>query len=494
MTDHLVQPQTALETHVARPVCGGCAHLDRRGFLNTASVLSLGALMAACGDGVLSGPEAFLDIVLDPIRIDPRLYPALQTVGGRVTITPAGRAPMVVENAGAQRFRAFSLICPHKGTVVDVAADGFVCPNHGARFARDGVWTGGQSTVGLSPIAVSVEADGALLVGGIVLPPSPPVLALSTNSASFAFSIGGAAVAPQTVTITNAGGGTLNGLSLALTYAANQPTGWLAASLSSLAAPASLALSVIRGSLPAGTYSAIIAVSGTGAANQAQSIAVTFVVLDPTAPPAIQLSSTTMSFTSTVGASAAAKTVQVINSGSGTIGALSIAIAYGVGATGWLSTSSIGTSSTPSILTVRPLTGALAAGVYTATVTVSGAGVASRTLAVTLTVAVDGLAVTIADWPALANVGGVAGSVGSLNFNPVAVVRTGASTFAAFSLICPHNQFYVQVINGQSFRCPNHGALFNANGGLAANSPIQTSSLSPMRVSYTPGSPVLYVS
>ena len=401
---------------------------------------------------------------------------------------------MVVENAGAQRFRAFSLICPHKGTVVDVAADGFVCPNHGARFARDGVWTGGQSTVGLSPIAVSVEADGALLVGGIVLPPSPPVLALSTNSASFAFSIGGAAVAPQTVTIANAGGGTLNGLSLALTYAANQPTGWLAASLSSLAAPASLALSVNRGSLPAGTYSAIIAVSGTGAANQAQSIAVTFVVLDPTAPPAIQLSSTTMSFTSTVGASAAAKTVQVINSGSGTIGALSIAIAYGAGATGWLSTSSIGTSSTPSILTVRPLTGALAAGVYTATVTVSGAGVASRTLAVTLTVAVDGLAVTIGDWPALANVGGVAGSVGSLNFNPVAVVRTGASTFAAFSLICPHNQFYVQVINGQSFRCPNHGALFNANGGLAANSPIQTSSLSPMRVSYTSGSPVLYVS
>ena len=182
MTDRPAQSPTDPAAHSPAPhACGDCAHVDRRGFLSAASVLSLGALMAACGDGVLSGPEAFLDIVRDPIRIDPRLYPALQTVGGRVTITPAGRAPMVIENAGAQRYRAFSLICPHKGTVVDVADDGFVCPNHGARFARDGVWTGGQNTVNLSPIAVSVEADGALLVGGIVLPPSPPVLAGATT-------------------------------------------------------------------------------------------------------------------------------------------------------------------------------------------------------------------------------------------------------------------------------------------------------------------------
>lgn len=79
--------------------CAGCASLDRRGFLNTASVLSLGALLAACGDGVISGPEAFLDILREPLRVDPRLYPELQQVGGRVVITPAGLAPMVVENA-----------------------------------------------------------------------------------------------------------------------------------------------------------------------------------------------------------------------------------------------------------------------------------------------------------------------------------------------------------------------------------------------------------
>jgi hypothetical protein len=58
---------------VAGGACSGCAKLDRRGFLNTASVLSLGALLAACGDGVISGPETLLGVLRDPIRIDPRL-------------------------------------------------------------------------------------------------------------------------------------------------------------------------------------------------------------------------------------------------------------------------------------------------------------------------------------------------------------------------------------------------------------------------------------
>ncbi len=478
----------------APDACAGCARLDRRGFLNTASVLSLGALLAACGDGVISGPETFLDIVRDPVRVDPRLYPELQQVGGRVVITPAGRAPMVVENAGAGRFRAFSMVCPHKGTVVQVSSDGFTCPNHGAQFGRDGVWRGGQATVDLSPIAVSIEPDGALLVGGIVLPPSPPLLTLSQSTISFASTVGGATPPSQTIAITNAGGGTLTGMTFTLAYADNQPTGWLAATLSSLAAPATLTLSVARGSLGAGSYSATIRVSAPGTGNAAQTIAVTLVVIDGSTPPAIQLSSSTMTFATVQGTSPAAQTVQVINSGSGTIGALAVSIAYGAGGSGWLSTSVLSSPATPSTLTVRPLSTGLSAGTYTATLTVTGAGVTARTLSVTLTVAIDGLAVTIADWPALANVGGVAGSVGSLNFNPIAVVRTGANSFAAFSLICPHAGFYVQVINGQSFRCPNHGSTFNANGTLAANSPIQTGSLQSMRVTYTPGDPVLYVS
>ncbi len=474
--------------------CHRCATVDRRGFLSAASMISIGALLAACGDGVFDGPESWLDVLRDPIRIDPRLYPELQQVGGRVIITPPDRAPMLVETTGVREYRAFSLVCPHNGTIVNVATNGYTCPNHGARFSRDGTWIGGQSTVDLTPIAVTVESDGTLNVGGLVAPPGPPALAVSQNAIAFAATVGGAIPATQTVSVANSGGGTLGGIAIALTYGGNQSSGWLAASLSTLGTPSTLTLTVARGTLGAGTYEATVRLSALGASNQSQTIAVTLVVIDTASPSAVQLTSATMAFTSDVGSSPAANTVQVLNSGSGTVGGLAIAITYGTGASGWLVTSSLSGSSTPSTLTVRPVTAALAAGTYTASITVSGAGVAARTLAVTLTVTISGLAVTIAAWPALANVGGVAGSVGTLNFSSVAVVRTGANSFAAFSLICPHAGASVQVLNGQSFRCPNHGALWNANGVLLPNSPQRTGGLSPLHVTYVPGDTVLYVS
>jgi Rieske Fe-S protein len=204
-----------------------------------------------------------------------------------------------------------------------------------------------------------------------------------------------------------------------------------------------------------------------------------------------------VSFNTTAGSSPSTQTVQVINSGAGSIGGLAFAVTYGAGATGWLSTSSLSGTTTPSTLTVRPLTTGLAAGTYTANIAVSGTGVASRTLTVTLVVAINGLAVTIAAWPALASVGGIAGSVGTLNFSAVAVVRTGQNSFIAFSLLCPHAGSTVQVqsgAGGQAFRCPNHGATWNASGVLLPSSPQATSRLSPLTVTYSPGDSVLYVS
>jgi nitrite reductase/ring-hydroxylating ferredoxin subunit len=173
---------------------------------------------------------------------------------------------------------------------------------------------------------------------------------------------------------------------------------------------------------------------------------------------------------------------------------LSLSIAYGAGATGWLSTSALSGGTVPATLTIRPVTTGLAAGSYSATVTVSGTNVASKTLTVALTVTAAGLAVTLAQWPALGTVGGVAGSVGTLNFAAVAIVRTGTNSYAAFSLRCPHEGIQVQVVNGQSFRCPGHGATFNADGSLMANSPLRTGPLSALKVTYNPGDAVLYVS
>jgi Rieske Fe-S protein len=72
--------------------------------------------------------------------------------------------------------------------------------------------------------------------------------------------------------------------------------------------------------------------------------------------------------------------------------------------------------------------------------------------------------VPVANHPALANVGGIV-RISETN-TPIALERTGASTFVAYSLVCPHEGGTVNVSSGSSipFVCPVHGAQFNASG------------------------------
>lgn len=71
------------------------------------------------------------------------------------------------------------------------------------------------------------------------------------------------------------------------------------------------------------------------------------------------------------------------------------------------------------------------------------------------------LNVKLSDYPALGTVGGIA----RLNntSTPIAVVRSAAATYLAFSMICPHQGTTIGI-NGAGFKCPNHGAEFNAAG------------------------------
>lgn len=72
------------------------------------------------------------------------------------------------------------------------------------------------------------------------------------------------------------------------------------------------------------------------------------------------------------------------------------------------------------------------------------------------------LTVTLAAHPALANVGGIAG-VGSIGNKPVAVVRTGTSSYTALSRICTHAGCEIGIAGG-GFACPCHGSQFDAQG------------------------------
>jgi Rieske Fe-S protein len=87
--------------------------------------------------------------------------------------------------------------------------------------------------------------------------------------------------------------------------------------------------------------------------------------------------------------------------------------------------------------------------------------------------------VQISNYPALANVGGIA-RVDS-GGPPVAAVRTGATTFDAFSLICPHFGCTVGI-NGSAFRCPCHGAQFASTGTWIGGQ--RTTNLSSYSTSY----------
>lgn len=71
------------------------------------------------------------------------------------------------------------------------------------------------------------------------------------------------------------------------------------------------------------------------------------------------------------------------------------------------------------------------------------------------------LTVKLSDFSSLSQVGGIArvDSSGA----PTAVVRTGTTSFAAFSMVCPHQGATIAITNG-SFTCPNHGARFNSAG------------------------------
>jgi Rieske Fe-S protein len=87
--------------------------------------------------------------------------------------------------------------------------------------------------------------------------------------------------------------------------------------------------------------------------------------------------------------------------------------------------------------------------------------------------------IQVSSYPGLANVGGIARV--DNGGTPIAAVRTGADTFAAFSLICPHRGCTVGI-NGSSFRCPCHGATFASSGLWTGGQ--QTTNLAAFGTSY----------
>ncbi|HEY8310851.1 MAG TPA: Rieske (2Fe-2S) protein [Gemmatimonadaceae bacterium] len=98
------------------------------------------------------------------------------------------------------------------------------------------------------------------------------------------------------------------------------------------------------------------------------------------------------------------------------------------------------------------------------------------------------LTVNIADYPALASVGGVA--YVDASGNPLAIVRVDANTFDVVSRVCPHQGGTVSS-NGNGFTCPNHGARFSDSGTWVGGQ--QTSNLTSYTSTFDAGTGTLTI-
>lgn len=149
---------------------------ERRRFLSTALAASLLGVLAACGDGDIGGVSGIDDDDDDDnggggpptgsLQVTIANFAALGTDGGVARVDGGSGTPTAVLRVNATTYRAFSLVCPHAGTTVNIVAGGFRCPNHGATFSSSGALTGGPATRGLTERAVTLNAAaGTLSIG-----------------------------------------------------------------------------------------------------------------------------------------------------------------------------------------------------------------------------------------------------------------------------------------------------------------------------------------
>ncbi len=248
-------------------------------------------------------------------------------------------------------------------TVVSVGADGMAVGLHS-----------GSATVTASYQGVTGSAPVVVLSG--------PILAVSSTSVALAGAIGGAEPNRGVIEITNAGEGSLSGLSAAVQYDAGDPTGWLSPVLTSTTGPATLTLIAAISGLDPGSYGATVALTSNGGD---ATISVDLTVTSDL--PTLRLTPSTLTFDYRNGGAVPAPAhVSVSNSGAGDLGVLSTSVWY-QGTGGWLSAALAG-STAPTDLVVSVDPSSLAVGSYKGEVRVAAAnGVNSpRSLMVTLNV------------------------------------------------------------------------------------------------------------
>ena len=120
----------------------------------SAALLAMGTAAA----GMLRLPKAA--VVASPAKSFKITVP--ETLAAGQAFIPPGRSVAIFKDE--QSVHAVSLICTHLGCIVKPTPEGFECPCHGSRFARDGAVAKGPAPQPLAWRKVSGAGGGAVLV------------------------------------------------------------------------------------------------------------------------------------------------------------------------------------------------------------------------------------------------------------------------------------------------------------------------------------------
>ena len=309
-----------------------------------------------------------------PVSSVPTPAPSLQSD----TTTVQSKEPLSLNRSlGTAVPLASITVAPSLATAAGLTAAGTV-PTGTIPLAAPGNGNSNSSTSGNGHAggrSMDRLAEQMPALTQLISPSSAPVLSvnpaigMSPTSLSFTAQQGGGNPAPQTLTISNTGGGTLS-------WSASNSATWLSLSPASGTGNGAVTASVATGPMTAGSYSGTVTLTATGATPV--TVPVSLTVTAAPVPPAIGASPASLSFTAQAGANPAPQTLTVSNTGGGTLSWSASDSAT------WLSLSPASGTGNGAV-TATVATGTMTAGIYSGTITLSTTGTASVTIPVTLT-------------------------------------------------------------------------------------------------------------
>jgi nitrite reductase/ring-hydroxylating ferredoxin subunit len=155
-------PQSSPSRLDAEPV-------PRRDLLGLAGMWAMAGSMLFALIGMLRLPKAA--VLASPSKKFKVALP--ETLAAGEPFVPPGRSVALFRDA--QGVHAISTTCTHLGCVVKPGAEGFECPCHGSRFARDGAVTKGPAPKPLPWLKVSHSGGQWMVDEGTAVPPGSKV-------------------------------------------------------------------------------------------------------------------------------------------------------------------------------------------------------------------------------------------------------------------------------------------------------------------------------